>query len=67
MYIQAQPYILLTEPTGAIDGYKIRSCLIGDEPYPANTWVVKPFLNHLNLSQEQKKSTGFAVELAFGI
>ena len=70
LYIQAERNILLTEPT---DGYKIRPLLIGDRAYPANTWLVKPFPNNLNLSQEQKKFSRFlysarvAVELAFVI
>ena len=73
LYIQAERNILLTEPTDAIDRYKIRPLLIGDGPYPANTWRVKPFRNNLNLSQEQKKINRFlssarvAVERAFGV
>ena len=64
---------MLTEPTDVIDGYKIRPLLIGDGAYPANTWLVKPFPNNLNLSQEQKKFNRFlfsarvTVECAFGI
>ena len=71
--IQAERNILLTEPTDVIDGYKIRLLLIGDGAYPANTWLVKPFSNNLNLFQEQKKfnrdssSARVAVERAFGI
>ena len=73
LYIQAERNILLTEPTDFIDGYKIEPLLIGDGAYPANTWLVKPFPNNLNLSQEQKKFNRFlssarvAVERAFGI
>ena len=73
LYIQAERNILLTEPTDVIDGYKIRPLLIGERAYPANTWLVKPFPNNLNLSQEQKKFNRFlssarvAVERAFGI
>ena len=73
MYIQAGRNILLTEPTDVIDGYKIRPLLIGGRAYPANTWLVKPFPNNLNLSQEQKKFNKFlssarvAVERGFGI
>ena len=73
LYIQAERSILLTEPTNAIDGYKIRPLLIGDGAYPVNTWLVKSFPNNLNLSQEQKKFNRFlssarvAVEHAFGI
>ena len=55
LYIQAEHNILLTEPTSVIDGYEIKSLLIGDGAYPTNTWLVKPFPNNLNLSQEQKK------------
>ena len=53
--------------------YKIRPFLIGDGAYPANTWLLKPFPNNLNLSQEQKKLNSFlssakvVVERAFGI
>ena len=36
LYVQAELYILLTEPTDAIDGYKIRPLPIGDGAYPAN-------------------------------
>ena len=73
LYIQAERNILLTEPTDVIDGYKIRPLLIRDRAYPANTWLVKPFPNNLNLSQEQKNFNRFlssakvAVERAFGI
>ena len=71
--IQAERNIFLSEPTDVIDGYKIKSLLIGDGAYRANTWLVKLFLNNLNLSQEQKKlnnflsSTRAAVECSFGI
>ena len=64
---------MLTEPTDVIDGYKIRPLLIRDGAYPANTWLVKPFPNNLNLPQEQKKFNRFlssatvAVERTFGI
>ena len=64
---------MLTEPTDVIDGYKIRPLLIGDRAYPANTWLVKPFPNNLNLSREQKKFNRFLssarveVERAFEI
>ena len=53
--------------------YKIRPFLIGDGAYPANTWLLKPFPNNLNLSQEQNKFNRFLssakvpVERAFGI
>ena len=73
MYVQAEHNIFLTEPTDVIDGYKIRPFLIGDGAYPANTWLLKPFPNNLNLSQEQNKFNRFlssakvAVERAFGI
>ena len=73
LYIQAKRNISLTEPTDVIDGYKIRPLLIGDGAYPADTWLVKPFPNNLNLSQKQKKFNRFlssarvAVEHAFGI
>ena len=73
LYIQAECNILLTEPTDVIDGYKIKPLLIGDGAYPANTSLVKPFPNNLNLSQEQKKFNRFlssarvVVERAFGI
>ena len=60
LYIQAERNILLTEPTDAIDGYKIR-----DGVYPANTWLVKPFPNNLNLSQEQKKINRFCSRTCF--
>ena len=72
-YIQAERNILLTEPTDVIDGYKIRPLLIGNRAYPANTWLVKPSPNNLNLSQEKKKfnrclsSARVAIERAFGI
>ena len=64
---------MLTEPTNVIDGYKIRPLLFRDGAYPANTWLVKPFPNKLNLSQEQKKfnrylsSATVAVERTFAI
>ena len=73
MYVQAERNIFLTEPTDAIDGYKIIPFLIGDGAYPANTWLLKPFPNNLNLSQEHDKfsrllsSAKVAVERAFGI
>ena len=73
LYIQAECNILLTEPTDVIDSCKIRPLLIGDGAYPADTWLVKPFPNNLNLSQKQKKFNRFlssarvAVEHAFGI
>ena len=73
MYVQAERNIFLTEPTDAIDGYKIIPFLIGDGAYPANTWLLKPFPNNLNLSQEHDKfsrllsSVKVAVERAFGI
>ena len=53
MYVQAEHNIFLTEPTDVIDGYKIRPFLIGDGAYLANTWLLKPFPNNLNLSQKQ--------------
>ena len=60
---------MLTEPTDVIDGYKIRPLLIRYRAYPANTWLVKPFPNNLNLSQEQKNrflsSARVAVRRAF--
>ena len=71
MYIQAERNILLIEPTDVIDGYKIRTLLIGDGAYSANTWLVKPFPSNLDSSQEQKKFNRFlssarvAVERAF--
>ena len=64
---------MLTEPTNVIDGYKTRPLLIRDGAYPANTWLVKPFPNKSNLSQEQKKfsrylsSASVAVERTFAI
>ena len=64
---------MLTEPTDVKDGYKIRPLLSGDGACPANTCLVKPFPNNLNLSQEQRKFNRFlssarvAVEHAFGI
>ena len=73
MYVQAEHNIFLTEPTDVIDGYKIRPFLIGDGAYPTNTWLLKPFPNNFNLSQEQNKFNRFlssarvAVECAFGI
>ena len=73
MYVHAERNIFLTEPTDLIDGYKIRPFLIGDGAYPANTWLLKPFPNNLNLSQEQKKLNSFlysakvVAERAFGI
>ena len=73
MYIQAERNIFLTEPTDVIEGYKIRPFLIGEGAYPANAWLLKPFPNNLNFSQEQKKFNRFlssakvAVERAFGI
>ena len=73
MYVHAERNIFLTEPTDLIDGYKIRPFLIGDGAYPANTWLLKPFPNNLNLSQEHDKfsrllsSVKVAVERAFGI
>ena len=51
LYIQAERNILLTEPTDVMDGYKIR-----------HTWLVIPFPNNLNLSQEQKNLTGFYLQ-----
>ena len=59
MYIQAERNILLIEPTDVIDGYKIRTLLIGDGAYSANTWLVKPFPSNLNSSQGQKKFNRF--------
>ena len=41
--------------------YKIRPFLIGDGAYPANTWLLKPFPNNLNLSQEQNKFNRFFI------
>ena len=73
LYIQAKGSILLTEPTDFINGYKIKPLVIGEGAYTANTWLVKPFPNNLNLSQKQKKFNTFlssarvAVECAFGI
>ena len=73
MYVRTERNIFLTEPTDVIDGYKIRPFLIGDGAYPANTWLLKPFPNNLNFSQEHKKFNRFlssakvAVERAFGI
>ena len=73
MHVQAEHNIFLTEPTDVIDGYKIRPFLIGDGAYLANTWLLKPFPNNLNLSQEQNKFNRFlssakvVVERAFGI
>ena len=73
MYVQAERNIFLTESNDVIDEYKIRPFLIGDGAYPANTWLLKPFPNNLNLSQEQNKFNRFlssakvAVERAFGI
>ena len=73
LYIQTERNIWLAEPTDAIDGYKIRPLLTGDRAYPENTWLVKPFPNNLNLSQEQKKLNRFlssarvAVERVLGI
>ena len=73
MYIQAKRNILLIEPTDVIDGYKIRTLLIGDGAYSANTWLVKPFPSNLNSFQEQEKFNRFlssarvAAERAFGI
>ena len=73
MYVQAERNIFVTEPIDAIDGYKIIPFLIGDGAYPANTWLLKPFPNNLNLSQEHDKfsrllsSAKVAVERAFGI
>ena len=59
LYIQQYCNILLTEPTDVTDGCKIRPLLIEDGAYPANTWLVKPFPNNLNLSQEQEKFNRF--------
>ena len=73
MYVQTERSIFVTEPTDVIDGYKIRPFLIGDGAYPANTWLLKPFPNNLNLPQEQNKFNRFlslgkvAVERAFRI
>ena len=73
LYLQGESNIFLTEPTDVIDGYKIRPFLIGDGAYPANTWLLKPFPDNLNFSQEQNKFNRFlssakvAVERAFGI
>ena len=70
LYIQAECNISLTEPTDLIDGYKIRPLLIRDGAYPANTWLVKPFPDNLNLPQKQKtlnRLRRVAVERAFGI
>ena len=73
LYVQAECNVFLTEPTDVINGYKIRPFLIGDGAYLANTWLLKPFPNNLNLSQEQNKFNRFlssakvAVERAFGI
>ena len=73
MYVQAERNIFVAESTDVKDGYKIRSFLIGDGAYRANTWLLKPFPNNLNLSQEQNKFKRFlssakvAVERAFGI
>ena len=73
MYVHSERNIFLTEPTDVIDGYEIRPFLIGGGAYPANTWLLKPFPNNLNLSQEQNKfkkllsSAKVAVERAFGI
>ena len=53
LYVQAECNVFLTEPTDVIDGYKIRPFLIGDGAYLANTWLLKPFPNNLNLSQKQ--------------
>ena len=67
LYIQAEHNILLTETTDVIDGYE------RDGAYPTNTWLVKPFPNNLNLSQEQKKldrllsSARVAAERASGL
>ena len=65
LYIQAKRNILLTEPTDAIDGYKIRPLLIGDGAYLTNTWLVKPFPNNLNLFQKQKKINRFCSRRCF--
>ena len=65
LYIQAKRSILLTEPTDAIDGYKIRPLLIGDGAYLTNTWLVKPFPNNLNLFQKQKKINRFCSRRCF--
>ena len=65
LYIQAERNILLTEPTYAIDGYKIRPFLIGEGAYPANNWLVKAVPNNLNLSQEQKKINRFYSRTCF--
>ena len=73
MYVHAERNIFLTEPTDVTDGYEIRPFLIGGGAYRVNTWLLKPFPNNLNLSQEQNKfnrllsSAKVAVERAFGI
>ena len=65
LYIQAKRNILLTEPTDAINGYKIRTLLIGDGAYLTNTWLVKPFPNNLNSSPKQKKINRFCSRRCF--
>ena len=59
LYVHSERNIFLTEPTDVIDGYEIRPFLIGGGAYPANTWLLKPFPNNLNLSQEQNKLKKF--------
>ena len=63
---------MLTEPTDLTGGYKIRPLLIGCGAYPAITWLVKPFSNHLIYPKDKKfdrflSSASAAVERAFGI
>ena len=62
LYIQAERNILLTEPTDLTGGYKIRPLLIGCGAYPAITWLVKPFSDHLIYPKDRKNLTGFYLQ-----
>ena len=73
LFTRAQQRQLLANPIKVIEGHRVNPFLIGDGAYPPLTWLVKPFPNRFNLSQEEKKfnkalsSARVTVEQAFGL
>ena len=73
LYLQAQVGNILNETTEIINGFQVRSLLLGHTAYPSTGWLLKPYPHNLNLTEEEKpfneshSSLQVTVERTFGL